>query len=306
MSSNRKFDVEKEIAQQSGRTFFITGGTAGLGAQHVRELAKKNAAHIYFSGRNAKRASEITESISKESPNTKLTFVQCDLADLASIKDAIPKANIQHLDVLVCNAGIMCAPAALTKDGYEIQFGTNHIGHALIIKFLLPCLLQTADQPNSDIRIVTLTSTGFKLRPSAGIEFDNLRTLQKRISGSWIRYGQSKLANILYADEIARRYPQILSVAIHPGVVKTNLVNDLPLAHRAFVHVMTYFVQLELHEGVYNQLWASAADKGKMTSGEMYVPFGVSSKEKVGDKLANDKELAKKLWDWTEKELEVY
>jgi len=100
-------------------------------------------------------------------------------------------------------------PPALSEDGYEIQFAVNHLAHALIIKTLLPALLKSASKPNSDVRIVNLTSAAWRGAPSGGIRFASLNTTQPGFIGHWFRYSQSKLANIVYASELARRYPEI-------------------------------------------------------------------------------------------------
>lgn len=114
-----------------------------------------------------------------------------DLAELASVKAAIAKTFMHdRLDILIANAGIMAHPPGLSKDGYEIQFATNHLGHAMVIRELLPVLLRTAEMPGSDVRIVCLTSTGWRGHPGAGIEFDHLKTTQESwLLGSWVRYG---------------------------------------------------------------------------------------------------------------------
>lgn len=111
----------------------------------------------------------------------------------------------------------MAIAAGTTQDGYENQFGTNHVAHALLVKKLLPALQQTAKE-TGDARIVFLTSLGFAIMPSGGIVFKDLKSPQSLlISGPWLRYGQSKLANIVYASELAKRYPDVTTVAIHPG-----------------------------------------------------------------------------------------
>ncbi|KAB8079686.1 hypothetical protein BDV29DRAFT_187020 [Aspergillus leporis] len=188
------FNPDSDIPDLSGQVIFITGGMAGLGAESVIQLAKHSPARIYLSSRNAKTA----EVIIKQILLTKET----------------------RLDVLMCNAGIMAQPPGLTKDGYEVQFGTNHLGHALLIHKPLPLLQRTADT-GADVRIVIPTSVGYRLHPCGGIIFDALKTTQDfGAFGRWRRYGQSKLANLLYAREFSRRYPATTTVSIHPGVVR--------------------------------------------------------------------------------------
>ncbi len=128
----------------------------------------------------------------------------------------------QRLDLLLLNAGIISVPEGLIKDGYEIQFGTNHMGYALLAKLLLPTLLQTAEQRDSDIRVVVLASAAHEYAPKdRGIKFETLKNKATEIS-SITQYGQSKLANILFAQHFARLYPQIKVPVIHPGIITTN------------------------------------------------------------------------------------
>ncbi|KAJ7278943.1 oxidoreductase [Mycena rebaudengoi] len=290
------------IPDLSGRVIFVTGGTAGIGKETILALAAHNPQRIYFSGRDSKRA----EAIIAEGNNAaSLVFLQCDLTSLASVEQAAKQivSESDRLDTVICNAGVMNVPPALTKDGYEVHFGTNHVGHALLIKILLPVLLRTAEMPGSDVRIVSLTSQGFATHPSGGIVFKDLRTTQDTMLARPSRYGQSKLANILYAAELARRYPQITSVSVHPGVVSTDLVLSQSAFMRALIHITNPSGLLTPPEGARNQLWASTADKSGITNGEYYEPVGELGKHA---RKSKDTKLAAELWEWTEKELAGY
>jgi NAD(P)-dependent dehydrogenase (short-subunit alcohol dehydrogenase family) len=202
----------------------------------------------------------------------------------------------------------MAMPYSLTKEGYEIQFGTNHIGHALLTKLLLPTLLKTAEQPGSDVRIVNLTSMGHYLAPPQGIIWDQAALEKIR---TWARYGQSKLANILFTKELAQRYPQITSVSIHPGVIITDLYTSF--AGGFFLKWATWFYSLltpilpghykDTKGGSLNQTWAAVVDKNALKNGEFYIPVGTLS---GGSAKARDVGLAKKLWEWTEAELQKH
>lgn len=204
----------------------------------------------------------------------------------------------------MCNAGIMAAPAGLTQDGYEIQFGTNHLGHALLIKGCLP-LLQRTGETGGDARIIILSSSGYRMHAGTGIQFDSLKTKQDcKPFGPWIRYGQSKLANILYARELAHRYPDITTASIHPGVVNTALVGNLTWGKRAFVHATTVGKRLEPFEGAYNQIWAATTAKENVDNGQMYDPVGVLCDSL--DQTARDEGLVQRLWEWTDQELRSY
>jgi NAD(P)-dependent dehydrogenase (short-subunit alcohol dehydrogenase family) len=189
--------------------------------------------HIYFTGRNVSAANALLAELKLSHPDLGVTFIAMELSSLQSVKDAITN-NFKHdrLDILMNNAGIIVKPPILSVDGYECQFATNHLGHAMLTRHLLPYLLKAAGEPESDVRVVSNTSDGYEIHRmiKGGISFTDLdsgSTMNKWILGPWQRYGQSKVANILFASELARRYPQIVSVSIHPGVVKTPMVTEM-------------------------------------------------------------------------------
>ncbi|KAJ6598514.1 dehydrogenase with different specificitie [Mycena sp. CBHHK59/15] len=300
-----KFDPATDIPDLSGKIILVTGGTAGIGKESVLAFAKHNPARIYFTGRDSQRATATIAEAKTAATSVAVIFLQCDMTSLKAVEAAAKQviSESDRLDILMCNAGIMAVPPALTKDGYEIQFGTNHIAHALLIKLLLPTLLRTADTPNSDVRIVSLTSQGFGGHPRGGILFKDLRTTQDYFFGSWTRYGQSKLANILFAAELARRHPQITSLSIHPGVIQTGLVKNLSALKKALVYITSPFSMMTPAEGARNQLWAATGDKTKMINGEYYEPVGMPGRHL---RMSRDHKLAGQLWDWTDKELQGY
>lgn len=144
------------------------------------------------------------------------------------------------------------------------------------------------------------------MHPTGGIVFKDLRTVQDDgMFSSWRCYGQSKLANILYASELARRYPKITAVSIHPGVVSTGLVGNLGFAGRLVVYVSQLGKLITPAEGAYNQLWAATGKKGEggVVSGGYYIPIGVPGTHRTE---SNNQKLAEELWKWTQKELEAY
>jgi NAD(P)-dependent dehydrogenase (short-subunit alcohol dehydrogenase family) len=279
-----------------------------LGKQSVLALAKHTPEHIYFTGRNASKAEEVIKEVQTTTPNAKISFMECDLSSLANVEKAAKQftAESQRLDILMCNAGILGAvDPGVTVDGYEKTFATNHLGHALLIKLLLPTLLRTAEEPNSDVRIISLTSIGFRLHPKGAIAFKDLRTSQADlgVTGHWIRYAQSKVANLLYASELARRYPNITSVSIHPGVVETEFVTNLSFWNKALVYVSQLGRLITPAAGAYNQLWGSVGPKDKMVNGAFYEPIGVLGKH---TKDSKDPKIAQELWEWTQQQLEPY
>ncbi|KAI0889388.1 NAD(P)-binding protein [Annulohypoxylon maeteangense] len=305
------FDLERDVPDLTGKVILVTGGTAGLGASSVGLLAKRNPSRIYITGRNSEAANNVIRDIRRETPESKaeIHFIKCDLTNLSSVKEAAGYLleRESRLDVLMANAGIMATSPGLTKDGYEVQFGTNHIGHALMIRKLLPLLEKTAALPGADVRIISLASVGFVMAPRQdGIVFDELRTTQDYwILGPWQRYGQSKLANILYARELARRYPSITTVAIHPGTTPTNLISGLSLKNKSVVWLGTMGQSQTLEQGPWNQVWAVGAPKDKIVSGNFYEPVGINSEDQLNSHALNQN-LAEKLWDWTEKEIKAY
>ncbi|KAG9185553.1 hypothetical protein G6011_06884 [Alternaria panax] len=311
-ASNIKYKPASDISDLAGQVFLITGGTNGLGASSISFIASHNPAHILFSGRNKSRANDLISKIAQASPSTKVTFIECDLASLASVQSASKQilASTSRLDVLMCNAGIMAVPNDVSKDGYEIQFATNHLGHALLVKLLLPLMLETAAQPNADVRIVNLSSLAYKNNvPSSGIVFSKLKTKGASYGSffalnKWVCYSQSKLANLLYTTELAARHPSITSVAVHPGFIKTDLFASTNFIDRQVVNIVSGGNWLDTEQGAYNQTWAATTDKGNLVNGAYYEPVGV--KTTPATKLARDRALAKELWEWTESELEAW
>ncbi|KAI1411225.1 oxidoreductase [Hypoxylon sp. FL1857] len=305
MSGFVNFNPEKDIPSLRDRVIFVTGGTAGLGRASVEALAKHEPAHIYFTGRNEQAGESLIAEVKKTNPSVGLTFLKMDMASLSAVKKACAQFSHERLDLLMCNAGIMDKPPALSEEGYEIHFAVNHLAHAMIIQQLLPVMLRTAELPNADVRLIILTSVGWQFHPKNGIAFDTLQTKQEGLTilGFQQRYGQSKLANVLYAAEFARRYPSIKAVSAHPGVVATDLVNTLPPARKAFVYVVNWLMGVSVVDemkGRMSQLWVAAgAKRDELVNGAYYMPVGVMSNDKL-NRTAKSEDLARKLWTYTE------
>lgn len=297
------FNPAKDIPSLKGKVILVTGGNSGLGKQSIIELAAHGPALIWLCARGEGRAQAAVDDVRKLVPDTDIKALDLDLASFESVKNAARRvvAESDRLDVLMLNAGIMATPTGLTTEGYELQFGTNHVGHALLTKLLLPLLQKTAEQPGSDVRVIVLSSVAHQGAPGGGILFDTLKSKQEDINTVY-RYGQSKLANILFAVEMAKRYPKIKTIAVHPGAVASNLATPFGNSYfflRPFVWLYLVTCAVSVEEGAKNQLWATVSNNAK--SGEYYIPIG----SKTGaSALAKDKELATKLWEWTEKELE--
>ena len=234
-------------------------GNNGLGLETCRQLAKHNP-HIYLAARTPSKAESAIADIKATVPNANVTFLELDLASLDSVKKAADTFNAKadRLDVLINNAGVMALPASTTKDGYEIQFGTNHIGHFFFTKLIMPTLQRTAEG-NSDVRIVNLSSEGHRLPPKGGLALKDAHSDMASYS-TWVRYGQSKLANILFTRELARRYPAIKSFAVHPGGIETGLSQGFEKEHpyfAAFARPIAAVFLTTVQQGALTQIYST-------------------------------------------------
>lgn len=207
-----------DMGDQTGRTVLVTGANSGLGLCTAEALAAKGA-RVLMACRNEAKAAAALEQVADVATGAEPTVVQLDLADLASVQacaDAVG-GQVDGLDVLMNNAGIMAIPHAVTAEGYEMQFGTNHLGHFALTACLLP-LLQARSRP----RVVTTASNAHRM---GRIRWDDL-DLEQRYR-KWPAYGQSKLANLLFMRELDRRAraagSDLISVAAHPGYASTHL-----------------------------------------------------------------------------------
>jgi NAD(P)-dependent dehydrogenase (short-subunit alcohol dehydrogenase family) len=218
-----KFTTE-QIPSQAGRIALITGANSGIGYQAALELAR-HGAHVLLGCRNAAKGQAALERLHRESPGASAEVVSLDMASLASIRafaEAFAARKVP-LDLLINNAGVMALPKReVTEDGFERQFGTNHLGHFALTGLLMPQLL-AAPAP----RVVTVASLAHR---NGKIDFNNLQSEKKYTP--WGAYGESKLANILFARELDARAKavgsKLVSIPVHPGVSVTNIVENGP------------------------------------------------------------------------------
>ncbi|KAK9866173.1 hypothetical protein WJX84_008272 [Apatococcus fuscideae] len=200
----------------TGRTALITGGNSGLGAETARVLAGKGA-RVILTSRRVEAGEKVAAAIQKKTPKATVAVKQLDLADLKSVQALAADMNASEprLDLLILNAGVMACPKSYTKQNFEIQMGTNHLGHALLCQLLL----EKMKAQTSPSRIVLLTSLAHEWAPD-GIDFEDMHWRKKPYK-TWVAYGQSKLANILWAKELARRLEgsPVTIYSVHPGII---------------------------------------------------------------------------------------
>jgi NAD(P)-dependent dehydrogenase (short-subunit alcohol dehydrogenase family) len=205
-----------DIPDQSGRIAVVTGANSGLGLITAQELARAGATVIAACRDTAKGSSAVAQ-IEAAVSGADVTVEPLDLADLSSVRSFADRHAGTRVDILINNAGVMAPPRRLTKDGFESQFGTNHLGHFALTGLLLPALL-AAPSP----RVVTLSSGAHRI---GTMRFDDL--MGERRYNNWLAYGQSKLSNLLFCFELQRRAvaagTELKSVASHPGYAATNL-----------------------------------------------------------------------------------
>jgi NAD(P)-dependent dehydrogenase (short-subunit alcohol dehydrogenase family) len=226
-----------DIPDQAGRTAVITGANTGLGYETAAALAAKGA-DVVLAVRNIEKGKAAADLISRRTPGASVTLQELDLSSLESIRSAADELRSKHdtIDLLINNAGVMMTPRSTTKDGFELQFGTNHLGHFALTGLLIDRVVAV---PGS--RVVTVSSTGHRF--ARGIRFDDL---QWEHSYSRVgAYGQAKLANLMFTYELQRRLigTNTIAAAAHPGGSNTELMRNLPAAIRGVATLLTPLFQ---------------------------------------------------------------
>ena len=259
---------ETDIPDQTGRTALVTGASSGIGLETARALAVRGA-RVLLGCRNLDKAAKALAQIRTSAPEADVTVVAIDLADLSSVGAAADEvtAIAPNLDLLVNNAGVMAIPLQHTADGFEMQFGTNHLGHFALTGLLLDRLDAT---PGA--RVVTVSSTGHKM---GRIAFDDLDASAGY--HRWLRYGQSKVANLFFTYELQRRLELVksttIALACHPGGATTELSRDAGLLMKLFQPAADLMMQ-SAAMGALPTL--RAATDPAAEGGEFYGPDGLT------------------------------
>ncbi len=292
----------ENIPDLTGKVIIITGANSGIGYEAAKEFARKGA-QIILASRNLDKAQSALSQIQSDLPETKAEILKLDLASLKSIRQFADefKAKYDHLDVLLNNAGIMMMPYGKTKDGFELQFGTNHLGHFALTGQLIDLLLKT---PGA--RVVNISSNAHYF---GEMDFSNLMYENGEGYAAQKAYGRSKLANLLFTYEMQRRFNAIeadaITLAAHPGISNTNLAAHIFKRWR--LKILQPLMGLMLQSAAMGALpGIRAAVDSSVSGGQYFGPDG--SKERSGypvvvlsNEASHNIEDALHLWEISEK-----
>ncbi|KAI0056632.1 NAD-P-binding protein [Artomyces pyxidatus] len=297
----------KDVPDLTGKKVIITGGNGGIGKETARILLSKNA-KVYLAARSEEKANAAISELKKATGKQDVYFLKLDLADLVTIKAAAAEytSKESELHILYNNGGIMFPPVEmLTKQGYDAQFGVNVLGHFYLTKLLLPTLLETAkNSPPGTVRVVTLSSAGHNfLAPPEGIKWETLEkgdkslAARKKLTTDKL-YGQSKIANIFFANELARRYGDqgIVSISLHPGGIKTDLARHSGFLARKVGTRMLYDIPF----GAITPLYAGTSPEAAKLNGKYLTAW---ARVTLPNEKAINPQLESKLWEWSEEQV---
>jgi NAD(P)-dependent dehydrogenase (short-subunit alcohol dehydrogenase family) len=288
-----------DMPDLTGKRALVTGVTAGLGTSTALELARAGA-EVVLVARSAHKLATTAAELQAELPSAKLHSVIIDLADLSSVRrGAAEAALLGPIDLLINNAGVMALPYARTIDGFEMQFGTNHLGPFLLTGLLLPQLIASGNG-----RIVSVASHAHRI--ARRVPLDDPRTQNRRYS-KWGSYGESKLADLMFIVELERRLRAadlpVTAQAAHPGYTATELVGKTGGFGGKFMHAATAVIGQKAELGALPTLMAATADLpgatyvGPAGLGQM---GGLPKVVKPRRRFVHDTTAAKKLWELSE------
>jgi NAD(P)-dependent dehydrogenase (short-subunit alcohol dehydrogenase family) len=291
-----------DIPDQAGRTVLVTGASSGLGLRSAEGLASRGA-RVLMGCRNPEKAAVALDEVKSVASDAAPEVVPLDLADLDDVRACAQRVagELDHLDMLMNNAGVMAIPHQRTRQGFEMQFGTNHLGHFALTALLLS-LLRRAHAP----RVVTVSSSGHR---AGRIRFNDLNWAKGRYS-RWFAYTQSKLANLLFTSELQRRAiaagSDLLAVAAHPGYAATNLSSGPATGNLIYgwgAKVSDALFGQSARMGALPQLYA--ATMPDVGPDDYWGPDGFMEQrgwpKRVGrSRAARDVEVARRLWNASE------
>ncbi|KAJ8023121.1 Retinol dehydrogenase 13 [Holothuria leucospilota] len=282
-------------ARLDGKTVLITGANTGIGKMTAVDMARRGA-KVILACRNLDKAKSAQEEIIKASNNSNVSIVELDLASLESVRKCAEKVNKEEerLDILINNAGIMACPRWETKDGFEMQLGTNHLGHFLFTNLLLDLIKKSAPA-----RIINVSSLA---HVRGDIYFDDLMLRKDYVP--WKSYRQSKLANVLFSKELAKRLEgtSVTTYSLHPGAVDTELPRYMTRSMSFVVGTIVMYVVFPVlkflffktsEQGAQTSIHCAVDEQAGLQTGLYYSDCAV----KKASSKANDAEMAKKLWE---------
>ena len=287
--------TEEMMGDQSGKVAIVTGSNTGIGFHMARALASKGAM-VIMACRDSEKAGAAMRSIQDEFPGSDVSTSVLDLADLSSVHSfsKIFSLGADRLDILINNAGVMIPPKSRTKDGFELQFGTNHLGHFALTGYLMPILEKTEGS-----RVVTVSSIAHN--PGV-IDFEDLHGDRKRYN-KWGFYSQSKIANLIFSLELSRRLERsgsgVSAIASHPGYSATDLQR-----HSLFWRFLNLIVAIPAKRGAEATLYAATEDDA--LSHPYWGPSGIiemrgwTGKARINAKASNE-ETARRRWEVSER-----
>lgn len=273
------------------KTILITGANDGIGRATAEKLAARGA-HVILGCRDDAKGQRVAKDIMEATGNHHVDTLPIDLADLASVKAASEEFLAEHpkLDVLINNAGVYTDSLELTRDGYELQFGVNHLGHFLLTLNLLPAM-QCCRHCS---RVINVSSVMHK---KGVLDFNNLRGEKKSYNGTEA-YAQSKLANVLFTMELDRRFGQELTTnCLHPGLVGTRLANKKAGALTSAVWSMYKPFATKPGKGAATSVYLAASPEVKDVSGRYFDEHQCLQKPSA---IARNEQLARRLWEFSE------
>ena len=284
-----------DVPDQRGRVAVITGANSGIGFEAAAMLAAKGA-RVVLAVRDLAKGEQAAARINDRHPDADIALQELDLASLGSVRAAAQdlKAAYPQISLLINNAGVSATPKTLTKDGFELQFGTNHLGHFALTGLLLDHLL-----PAEDSRVVTVSSLGHRVRST--IDFGNLQS--ERRYDPFAAYGRSKLANLLFTYELQRRltanHEATIAVAAHPGSSRTDLLRKSPGWLRISSAVLGPLLFQSPRMGALPTL--RAATDPTVRGGQYYGPGGFAEQRGYpkcvqSSAQSHDEELQRRLW----------
>ncbi|CAA7396782.1 unnamed protein product [Spirodela intermedia] len=282
-------------------TAIVTGGTSGIGKETARVLALRGA-RVIIPARTPEGGAEVKESLLRENPQARIDVMEMDLSSLSSVASFASRfcASSQPLHILINNGGIMACPFQLSRDGVELQFATNHLGHFLLTNLLLEKMKATAREAGIQGRIVSVSSAAHRRSDATWFDLDkiNNRSDYKPFA---VAYARSKLANILHANELSRRLQEekadVTANSLHPGLIQTNLFRYLALnaVTRSLVSLVTPFFKT-VPQGAATTCYLALHPGVRDVSGKYFSDCN----EVTPTSYATDGELAKKLWAFSE------